>query len=191
MNTRQWVVLILVAMSAAACSTSRPRPIYGEFEDVPIPTGLVYQPTRSIIIESPSVRAARLVYRGRVEAGSLRLAMRAILESNGWRHVSTSTTTERGTVQVYDKAENSLQVAIYEGLWFTYIAVGASRASLIAQPAAAGPLENSFAATAANTAPESVAETASSAGDQPKPGKSAWEKARDEVKSFFNKLFSN
>ncbi|OLC16208.1 MAG: hypothetical protein AUH29_05720 [Candidatus Rokubacteria bacterium 13_1_40CM_69_27] len=191
MNTRRWVVLILVAMSATACATSRSRPVYGEFEDVPVPTGLVYQPTQSIIIESPSVRAARLVYRGRVDPGSLRLAMRTIMEANGWGHVSTSTTVERGTVQVYEKAGNSLQVAIYEGFWFTYVAVGASRAFPIAQPTAAGPLENSFAATAAGTASESVVETASGAPGQPKPGKSAWEKARDEVKSFFDKLFSN
>src|SRR2546422_8910556 len=85
-------------MSATACATSRSRPVYGEFEDVPVPTGLVYQPTQSIIIESPSVRAARLVYRGRVDPGSLRLAMRTIMEANGWGHVSTSTRSEERRV---------------------------------------------------------------------------------------------
>ena len=50
------------------------------------------------------MKAARLVYRGRVEPESLGTAMRSLLESNGWRPVSsTSIASNNGTTQVYEK----------------------------------------------------------------------------------------
>ena len=93
-----------------------------------MPKGLVYQPDRSTVIESPSVKAARLVYRGRIEPESLAVAMRTTLEANGWRNVSSTTTGQHGSTQVYDKSGNSLQVQVWEGLWFTYVELTASRA---------------------------------------------------------------
>lgn len=93
-----------------------------------MPKGLAYQPEKSTIIESPSVKAARLVYRGRIEIESLAVAMRTTLEANGWRHVSSTTTAAHGTTQVYEKSGNSLQVLVWEGLWYTYVELTASRA---------------------------------------------------------------
>src|SRR2546422_3626587 len=87
MKTPLCAVLALMLL-ATACATTRLRT---EFDDVPLPTGLTYQPQRSVVIESPSVKAAKLVYRGRLEPASLGLVMRAMLESNGWRHVNTTT----------------------------------------------------------------------------------------------------
>ena len=59
--------------------------------------------------------------------------MRATLEANGWRFVSTSSTPSFGTLQVYEKAGNSLQVRIHEGLWYTYLEVETSRTALVNQ----------------------------------------------------------
>ena len=118
-----WLVVFL-----AACATTPTRPARSEFEDIPVPKGLEYQPERSTIIESPNVKAARLVYRGRLEAGSLAGAMRTTLEANGWRNVSATSTGQHGNTQVYEKGGNSLQVQIWEGLWYTYVELTASRA---------------------------------------------------------------
>src|SRR5262249_37425361 len=74
-----------------------------EFEDIPVPNGLTYQPSESTIIESPAVKAARLVYRGRIEVASLSDAMRATLEANGWRYVS-SVSAGDDIIQVYEKS---------------------------------------------------------------------------------------
>ena len=92
-----------------------------------MPRGLTYRSTDSIVIESPSVKAARLVYRGRLELGSLGLALRATLEGNGWRSVNITSNPQHGTAQVYEKDGNALQVLIWEGLWFTYVELTASR----------------------------------------------------------------
>ena len=120
--------LVLVVFVATACAATAPRPPRSEFEDIPVPKGLTYQLDKSTVIESSTVKAARLIYRGRLEPETLGQAMRATLEANGWRHVSTTTTSGRGTIQVYEKASSALQVHIYEGVWYTYVELDATRA---------------------------------------------------------------
>ena len=119
---------LLALLLLGACATSS-KAVRSEFEDIPLPRGLTYLAEKSTIIESPTVKAARLVYRGRLEPSSLGVALRATLEANGWRHVST-TSVERGITQVYEKAGSSLEVLVWEGWWgiFTYVELTASRA---------------------------------------------------------------
>ncbi|MBI3635569.1 MAG: hypothetical protein HY216_05040 [Candidatus Rokubacteria bacterium] len=118
------VTLILVA----GCASAPPRAVRSEFEDIPVPKGLAFLDAESTIIESPSVKAARLLYRGRIEPGSLATALRATLEANNWRHVSTAATAQQPATQVYEKSGNSLQVRVWEGLFYTYVEYTASRA---------------------------------------------------------------
>jgi hypothetical protein len=119
-----WLGAVLLL---TACASGSPRPTRSEFEDIPVPKGLSPVENRSVIIESPSVKAARLLYRGRIELSSLAIAMRSTLEANGWRSVSATTAQTAGTVQVYEKAGNSLQVRLWEGWWYTYVELTASR----------------------------------------------------------------
>ncbi len=125
----------LTAVSAlclflSACATGA-RPIRAEFEDIPVPKGMTYVEDRSTIIESPTVKAARLLYRGPIEVGSLATAMRTTVESNGWRHVSSTKAEDRGTVQVYEKGGASLEIRYWEGFYWrpiTYLELTTSRA---------------------------------------------------------------
>ena len=123
----------MIALLFVGCASAPTRAVRSEFEDIPVPKGLTYEADRSTIIESPQVKAARLVYRGRIEIESLAAAMRTTLESNGWRNVSSTTTSRHGTTQVYEKAGNSLQVLLWEGLWYTYVELTASRASQLSK----------------------------------------------------------
>jgi len=127
MSILRVLLAALVVMVAAGCASTPARAVRSEFEDIPMPRGLTYRSTDSIVIESPSVKAARLVYRGRLELGSLGLALRATLEGNGWRSVNITSNPQHGTAQVYEKDGNALQVLIWEGLWFTYVELTASR----------------------------------------------------------------
>jgi hypothetical protein len=124
--TRVFAAAVLGAV-ISGCATLSPKLARNEFEDIPVPKGLSYMESDSTIIESPSVKAAKLVYRGRVEPVSLGNAMRSTLEANGWRHVSSATAGEKGTTQVYEKPGNSLQVRVWEGLYYTYVELTASR----------------------------------------------------------------
>lgn len=129
MHTRGVVtVALMVLLLTAGCASTSPRVGTGEFEDIPVPKGLSYLESRSTIIESPSVKAARLLYRGRLELTSLVVATRMTLEANGWRSISSTTSGPQGTTQVYEKGGNSLQVRLWEGWYFTYLELTASRA---------------------------------------------------------------
>ena len=124
---RRLLVLSAIVVTLTACASSPPRPQRSEFEDIPVPKGLSLDLNKSTIIESPAVKAARLFYKGRLEPDSLGVAFRTTLEANGWRHLSSTTSADKGITQVYEKTGNSLQVMIYEGLYYTWVEVSATR----------------------------------------------------------------
>lgn len=124
---RRLFVLSLTIIALTACASSPPRQQRSEFEDIPVPKGLEVDLNKSTIIESPTVKAARLFYKGRVEPESLGVAFRTTLEANGWRHLSSTTSADKGTTQVYEKAGASLQVLIYESWYYTWVEVSATR----------------------------------------------------------------
>ena len=120
-------LLVGIVLTLAACASSPTQPPRSEFEDIPVPKGLTLDRSKSTVIESPTLKAARLVYKGRVEPDSLGLLFRTTLEANGWRHLTTTTGSDKGTTQVYDKSGNSLHVLIYEGFYYTWVEVSATR----------------------------------------------------------------
>ena len=174
------VVLMLLA---AACSTTAPR---RQFDDIPLPTGLTYQPERSVVIESLRVKAAQLVYRGRLEPASLGDVMRTGLESNGWRPVSRTTTATDGTWQVYEKDRNALEVHIYEGLWYTYLAISVSETLL---PANADTKDGALRAAKLDASIDPPA-TPESGTASDRPTRSGDATFTRRVKDFFTNLFT-
>jgi hypothetical protein len=123
MKTKIFATAVIM-LFAAGCATTAAR---RQFDDINLPAGLVYQPQDSIVIESPTVKAAQLVYRGRLEPVTLGEAMRTRVEASGWRPVSRTTTGNDGWRQVFEKDGNALEVHVYEGLWYTYLAISASQ----------------------------------------------------------------
>lgn len=114
------VTVVASLLALGACASTPPRPVRSEFEDIPVPKGLAYQADDSTIVETPNVKAVRYVYRGRLEPDSLSTAIRATLEANGWRHVSSTKSGQHAATQVYEKEGDSLQVLLWEGVWYTY-----------------------------------------------------------------------
>ena len=121
------LIFMAIVFALSACASSPPRVQRSEFEDIPVPKGLELDWSRSTIIESPTIKAARLFYKGRVTPDSLAVAFRTTLEANGWRYLSSTTAAAKGTTQVYEKPGSSLQVLIYEGWYYTWVEVSATR----------------------------------------------------------------
>ena len=119
MTFHKLTTALVVSVILTACA-STPRAVRSEFEDIPVPRGLTYQQDASTVIETPNVKAGRHIYRGRLELDSLTTAIRNTLEANGWRHVSSTKSSQHGTTQVYEKGGDSLQVQLWEGMWYTY-----------------------------------------------------------------------
>src|SRR5262245_20068526 len=134
MRPLRLVLSSFVALVFTACATTQPM-VRSEFEDIPVPKVLAYVDTQSVVIESPSVKAARLIYRGRIEVGSLAVAMRTTLEANGWRSISNTSAADQGTTQVYEKTPNTLQVRLWESWYYTYVELTATRS--LSSPTAA------------------------------------------------------
>jgi hypothetical protein len=147
---RPHLPLALAAVLAAGCASfemprlpslpqlgsppTSPMASVREFADIPVPSRLIYQHTRSTIIESPVSSSARLVYMGTIAAEELRVQMRAGLEANGWRHVNSATSPELGSIQLYEKEGSSLQVIVREGTApYTELHLIASRAAAAAR----------------------------------------------------------
>jgi hypothetical protein len=136
---RKLLTTIVAAVTLAACASTAPQAVRSEFEDIPVPKGLELDRGRTVIIESPAVKAAKLSYRGRLEADSLGVAFRTTLEANGWKHLSTTTSSGKGTTQLYEKSGNYLQVEVWEDFWTcrfdTCVSLSATR--IIGQPSQA------------------------------------------------------
>jgi hypothetical protein len=124
---RRALIVSVIMLTLSACASSPSRPQRSEFEDIPVPKGLTVDMDKSTIIESPSVKAARLFYKGRLEPESLGAAFRTTLEANGWRHLSSTTASSKGTTQIYEKTGNSLQILIYEGIYYTWVELSATK----------------------------------------------------------------
>ncbi|HEY7037948.1 MAG TPA: hypothetical protein VID28_03810 [Methylomirabilota bacterium] len=129
--------VVLLALTSCSASSGASRAQRSEFEDVPVPAGLTLDNSRTTIIESPTVKAARLFYKSRIKPESLAVAYRTSLEANGWRHVSSTTSANNGTIQVYEKPDSSLQVMIYESWYYTWSEVSTTR--IVARPNTAAP----------------------------------------------------
>jgi hypothetical protein len=179
----------VIGLLTAACATTMTTP-RRQFDDIPLPAGLTYQPDRSVMIESTAARAGALVYRGRLEPVSLGDVMRSYLESNGWQSVSRTSSPD-DTWMVYEKDGRAVEVHIYEKLWYTYLTVSASE---VVPPAPAtasvGTLEPSdgasqtvrLDASAPVTAMPATGTTTSQTGGDPT--------FTEKVKHFFNNLFT-
>lgn len=130
MRTHVRATILGVLLLAAGCATTSVPPLRSEFGDVPLLEGLSYQPAQSVIIETKSVRAARLLYRGRMEPGSVVVEMQKAIEANGWRLIRTTSVAGHGTMQLYEKGDASLQLQVWEGGMFgyyTYVEVSGTR----------------------------------------------------------------
>jgi len=134
MRTKTLATLaVVLALALSACSSTKGvPPIRSEFMDIPLPGGLEYIADQSAVIESETVRAARLVYSSKFEPGSLVLSIQEGLLGSGWRLVRATSFPKHGTMQLFEKGEASLQVRIWEGGAFrgsTYVELSGTRAT--------------------------------------------------------------
>jgi hypothetical protein len=195
MNTKVFATAAIMLL-AAGCTTA--TPVRRQFDDINLPTGLTYQPGDSIVIESPTIKAAQLVYRGRLEPITLSDAMRSRLEASGWRQISRTSSAKDGTRQVYEKDGAALDVHVYESLWYTYLTLSTSQVlppptvqtGSDTPPAAyatgvEGPKPGAPAKTSAGLDPGIVPETQT----QTAPEKSD-PSFTQRVKDFFTNLFT-
>jgi hypothetical protein len=127
MSTQHRIAALGLSLLLTACASAPVQPALTTFSDLPVPEGMDYQPDRSGVVDGPTVKVARLVYRGRLEVESLSASMRQGLETNGWRHVRTVKVANKTITQVFEKPGSDLQLSLWEGTWYTYLDVTIGR----------------------------------------------------------------
>ena len=88
------------------------RARYVHFEDVLIPHGLKLQMDQSFIYETPSLKAGKLVFSGRVEPQSLASFFTNNMERDGWKLVNKF--GFKNLVLNFSKPDKTCMVNIYD-----------------------------------------------------------------------------
>jgi hypothetical protein len=193
MTTKIFATIVIMMFATGCATTTAAR---RHFDDITLPSGMAYQADDSVVIESPNLKAAHLVYRGRLEAVTLGDAMRTRLEASGWRYVSRTSTISDGSRQVYEKDGNAIELHIYEKLWYTYLVINASE--MLAQTQIQTSSDTPPASVATGIDPKAVGQAGAVLGDAtatPDSAPPADRPAKDptftqRVKEFFTNLFT-
>ena len=192
MKTKIFATVVIMIFATGCTTTTTAR---RHFDDITLPSGMAYQADDSVVIESPNLKAAHLVYRGRLEPVTLGDAMRTRLEASGWRQVSRTNTIKDGMRQVYEKGGNAMEVHINEGLWYTYLVINASEVTQQA-PVQTGS-DTPPASVATGIDPKAVGQAgtvlsdATGTPDAPPADRPAKEPTfTQRVKEFFTNLFT-
>jgi hypothetical protein len=192
MKTKIFATVVIMMFATGCTTTTTAR---RHFDDITLPSGMAYQADDSVVIESPNLKAAHLVYRGRLEPDTLGDAMRTRLEASGWRQVSRTNTIKDGMRQVYEKDGNAMEVHINEGLWYTYLVINASEVTQQA-PVQTGS-DTPPASVATGIDPKAVGQAgtvlsdATGTPDAPPADRPAKEPTfTQRVKEFFTNLFT-
>jgi hypothetical protein len=192
MKTKIFATVVIMIFATGCTTTTTAR---RHFDDITLPSGMAYQADDSVVIESPNLKAAHLVYRGRLEPDTLGDAMRTRLEASGWRQVSRTNTIKDGMRQVYEKDGNAMEVHINEGLWYTYLVINASEVTQQA-PVQTGS-DTPPASVATGIDPKAVGQAgtvlsdATGTPDAPPADRPAKEPTfTQRVKEFFTNLFT-
>lgn len=192
MKTKIFATVVIMIFATGCTTTTTAR---RHFDDITLPSGMAYQADDSVVIESPNLKAAHLVYRGRLEPVTLGDAMRTRLEASGWRQVSRTNTMKDGMRQVYEKDGNAMEVHINEGLWYTYLVINASE--VVQQAPVQTGSDTPPASVATGIDPKAVGQAgtvlsdATGTADAPPADRPAKEPTfTQRVKEFFTNLFT-
>ena len=127
MSIQQTVAAFLVLAFAAGCATRVPQAVAERVRGHPRPEGAHLPAGQVDDHESPTVKAARLVYRGRLEVESLGLGHADHPRGERLASRQQHAVADQGVTQIYEKAGSSLEVRLLDGWWFTFVELTASR----------------------------------------------------------------
>jgi hypothetical protein len=94
---------------------------YYHFEDILIPHGLKLEMDKSFIYETPSFKAGKLVFSGRVEPQSLASFFTTNMERDGWKLVNKF--GFKDVVLNFSKSKKTCAVNIYDRPIYTIVEV--------------------------------------------------------------------
>lgn len=137
-----WILSLSVALFLAGCSTwggssapppspvagptaatsagtiLGPRPIYYDFQDIPVPQELSVVQKDSYVFQSGNMKAGLLTLRGRVDINSVINFFQSAMPRENWQQRGGF--RYRRSVLIFEKPDKICVIKIYDELYFTY-----------------------------------------------------------------------
>ncbi|NLI82784.1 MAG: hypothetical protein GX443_14000 [Deltaproteobacteria bacterium] len=106
---------------APARETSAPRPYFYDFPDIPTPSELRLVSDESYTFQSGNQKAGLLTLRGRVDVNSVINFFQMALPKENWKPKGGF--RYKRSVLIFEKAERSCIINLYEKLYYTYVEI--------------------------------------------------------------------
>ncbi|THB75411.1 MAG: hypothetical protein D6B25_12110 [Desulfobulbaceae bacterium] len=115
------VLLLAINLSSCSKQSSAVPPAdlaplsnsVGNFEDIELPSEMIWDSTKSMAIKTDSFRGGILEYSGKVEINSLKDFITASMKNNQWKHVGEASSEE--IVIAFIKPNKTCMVTLREG----------------------------------------------------------------------------
>ncbi len=98
-----------------------PKPIFYDFEDIPIPMELNIVQNDSYVLQAVNQKGGLLTLRGRVDINSVINFFQSAMSREGWRQRGGF--RYRRSVLLFEKPDKTCMINIYEKLYYTYVEV--------------------------------------------------------------------
>ncbi len=98
-----------------------PRPIFYDFEDIPIPLELSIVQDDSYVLQSANQKGGLLTLRGRVDINSVINFFQSAMVRENWKQRGGF--RYRRSVLIFEKSDKTCMINIYEKLYYTYVEV--------------------------------------------------------------------
>lgn len=104
-----------------------PRPLFYDFQDIPIPNELSVLSSESQVFQSGSLKAGILVLRGRVDLNSLINFFQMALPRENWK--AKGGFRYGRSVLIFEKPDKTCVINFYEKLYYSYVEIYVAPAS--------------------------------------------------------------
>lgn len=109
------------ASSPSPSSSASPRPMFYDFQDIPIPNELTLLADESYVFQSGQFKAGLITLRGRVDLGSLINFFQMAMPRENWHPKGGF--RYRRSVLIFDKPDKTCVINIYEKLYYSYVEI--------------------------------------------------------------------
>lgn len=107
--------------SSSQPAPTGPRPLYYDFQDIPIPNELSVLSSESQVFQLGSLKAGILVLRGRVDLNSLINFFQMALPRENWK--AKGGFRYGRSILIFEKPDKTCVINFYEKLYYSYVEI--------------------------------------------------------------------
>ena len=107
--------------SSGPPAVSAPRPLFYDFQDIPVPSEVKLLSKDSYVFQAGSFKTGLLTFRGRVDINSAINFFQMAMPREGWK--AKGGFRYKRSVLIFEKPDKSCIINLYEKMFYTYIEI--------------------------------------------------------------------